>query len=483
MSNILDYEPKLLWKYFNEMTKIPRESKKEEKISQWAVDVAKKHNLNYKQDSVGNVVIEVPATPGMENLPTVVLQGHLDMVCEKNSDVDHDFDKDPLKLRLEGDWLYATGTTLGADNGVGVAAGLALIEDKEAEHGPLELFFTIDEETGMTGAFEVKSDFLKGKTLINLDTEEEGAYYVGCAGGADSILLFPIDSVAPESGHTALECALSGLLGGHSGLDINTGRANAIKLLNTALKEIFDDIPFQIADYNGGSKRNAIPRESFATVLVPGDKVDDFTKKLKNYTNRFKKEYQIEKDLVFEVKNTSSSPSKALSKDTTKKALALLDELPNGVHAMSKDIKGLVETSNNIGVLTKKDDHLEIVISNRSSVQQSLDDLRAKIKNLAEGYGCKVEEPRGYPGWKPNLESKILKTSKDVFKSLYGKEPEVKAIHAGLECGILGEKFHGLDTISIGPQIENPHSPGERVNIKSVAEFYNLLKNILKNVN
>lgn len=469
-------EPKLLWEHFDAIRKIPRCSKEEAPAGDYVISIAEKNGLKHKRDDTGNVMIEVPASPGHENAPVVVLQGHLDMVCEKNSDVTFDFSKDPIDVKSDGEWLTANGTTLGADNGIGISTALALIEDKSVVHGPLELLFTTDEETGLNGANGLQSDFLKGRILLNLDSEEEGAFSIGCAGGGDSEILMPIKRKGNGSG-TELKVMLSGLRGGHSGIDIHTGRGNAIQLLARMLYKL--DAEFDLVLLEGGSKHNAIPREAFAHVITADEAA--FKKAVQSRFEEIQFEYKaVEKEMKL-LMDTAPQKGPIPMDDATKISfLGLLFGLPHGVMAMSQEIKGLVETSNNLAIVKVKETEATIYTSTRSSIQSALEAVRIKIEAIAVLAGAKVTHLDGYPPWTPNLDSKLLKTMQSVYKRLYNKDPRVEAIHAGLECGIIGEKFSGMDMISFGPDLQNPHSPDERVHIKSVGRFWDLVVATLK---
>ncbi|MCD6447659.1 MAG: aminoacyl-histidine dipeptidase [Thermoplasmata archaeon] len=462
-------EPKVVWKYFEEICKIPRCSKHEEKIAEYIMEVARKHGLEVEKDEVGNVVARKKAN-GYENAPMITLQCHMDMVCEKNKDVEHDFSKDAIQPYVDGEWVKAKGTTLGADNGIGLAMCLALMEEKDIKHGPLEFLFTVDEETGLTGAFNLKKEFIKGELLINLDSEDFGVIYIGCAGGGNSTIKLPVkfENVDKEG----LRIHVKGLKGGHSGIEIDKGRANSIKLL----ARILYNINARISKIEGGDKHNAIPREAIAEVVVDGDVMD----KIKELEAAFKNEYsKTEPDLKVEVENCRIT--KVIDEESNKKLIKLLMGLPHGVIAMSQEVEGLVETSTNLATI-RMDDEATIVMSSRSSINSALDALMQSIRCIGELAGASVEEGSKYPGWKPNLESRLLKIASDAFKELYGKEPEKKAIHAGLETGVIGDITGIKEIISIGPQIEHPHSPDERVHIKSVEEFWKYLLHLLEKV-
>jgi len=466
----LNLKPELLWKYFEEISSIPRCSKHEEKVAEYVVNTAKKLGHEVMRDDVGNVIVRKKAT-AYENAPMVTLQAHLDMVCEKNRDVKHDFEKDPIDVYVDGDMVKARGTTLGADNGIGVAACLAVMEDKEIKHGPLEFLFTIDEETGMTGAFGLKEGVLKGKMLINVDTEEFGAVYIGCAGGGNTTLTLPIKYEKSEG--KGMEITIRGLKGGHSGTEIHEGRANSIKLMARLLY----NTDAKVSSVEGGDKFNAIPREATAKI-IPSNK-DDALKKVKEFEKIFKNEYSVS-DPGVTIATKDCDIEKIMSAESQKKVLDLLMGLPHGVLAMDQQVEGLVETSTNLARV-RSGDKLEIMMSSRSSVNSALEATMQSIRAIGELAGAKVEEGSMYPGWKPNLDSKLLKIAIESYKELYGKEPEIKAIHAGLETGVIGGKYD-MDMISIGPQIEHPHSPDEVVYISSVEKFWEYLLKILENV-
>ena len=480
--NILEFNPLYLWKHFDEIRKIPRPSKKEKAIGDYVVSIAKAYGYEYDRDEIGTIVIRVPASPGCESANIVILQSHLDMVCEKNSDVEFDFDNDAIQLRQEGDWLYAQGTTLGSDNGIGVAALLAAMDDPKLVHGPLELLFTIDEETGLTGAAELRTDFLKGKTLINLDSEEEGNFSIGCAGGADTRIRLTLSQVTPKPGRF-IRVLLSGFKGGHSGIDINKNRANTIKLLARILWETSRKVDFRLANFHGGNAHNAIPREAFADLWVSKDDNSNLRENLEESFKQINLEYKsVESAGGITIKDIEEPHEKVLDEQTQKTVLNFLYALPHGVQKMSADIPGLVETSVNLATIRLQEGTINILMSARSSVTPALKATGDRLEAFAGLAGAEVEREPGYPGWTPNLDSYVLQVAKTCYKNLAGKEPVVEAIHAGLECGIIGEKFPGMDMISIGPQIEHPHSPDERVHISSVERFWDLLKSMLENL-
>jgi len=480
-SPLLSLEPRLVWQHFDAIRRVPRPSKHEEKIRAHVRAWAEARGFAVKEDAAGNLVVQVPATPGHEHAPTVVLQGHLDMVAEKNADVNFDFSKDPIQVRIVDDYVYATGTTLGADNGIGVAAAMAIAEDPEAVHGPLELLFTVDEETGLTGAMKLDPTLVSGRTLLNLDTEEDGAFYIGCAGGADAHTVFTMTLESVPQGHVALAVKVRGLRGGHSGVDIHENRGNALKFLARLLaapsRKVSPDL--RIAAINGGSKHNAIPREADAVITVPASQLEAVKQAIFEMAGVLREEFgEIDPGQKVEVEDTTTSQVFAAADGNR-----LLDALlacPHGVLAMSRAVPGLVETSNNLAVVTTEGNQVKVVTSSRSSVMPSLRATLQQVEACFRLAGAAVEVHDGYPGWKPNPNSKVLQLAKEVFRREFGREPEVKAIHAGLECGLIGEKFPGMDMLSLGPQIESPHSPDERVKIPTVANFYRLLKAILR---
>jgi len=477
-SKLEQLSPPPIWKHFAQIIKIPHCSGNETALGDYIISVAKRMSHEWKRDKVGNIVVRKNSTPGHQKATTVILQGHLDMVCEKNSDVDHDFQKDEIQAGIKGDWVQAKGTTLGSDNGIGVAASLALMEDKKAVHGPLEFLFTVDEETGLTGATKIKPGFLKGKKLLNLDSEEEGVFTIGCAGGADSEIILPL--TGQEGKGTLYRIKLSGFRGGHSGIDIDQGRGNAIKLLARLLWQAQKEIPFSLASVEGGNKRNAIPREAWADLYLENHNRAKFSSFLKKAFKKIQSEYRVvEKEAKLSFEKLTGTRITALKPSSQKKLLNLLIGLPHGVMAMHPEIGGLVETSTNLAIIHTRAKRAEIICSSRSSVASSLEATRNRLEAVSQLAGARINQPEGYPGWTPNLESQLLKTLKKVYKQMYRQEPQVGAIHAGLECGIIGKKFPGMDMISFGPTIEHPHSPEERVQISSVEKFWKFLTAVL----
>ena len=476
--------PQAMWDHFYEISQIPRCSKEEEKVREHILKIVRRNNLESKMDAVGNVVVKKPATAGLEKKPIIVFQGHLDMVCEKNKNTVHDFTKDPIKLVRDGDWIKADGTTLGSDNGIGVATALAVMEDPSMKHGPLEFLFTIDEETGLTGATEIANDMLDGRILLNMDSEEDGALYIGCAGGQDAELYMKTDTEKIPNGFKAVQIKITGLTGGHSGLNIHEGRGNAIKLLTRFLWKALPQVSGRLANIEGGSKHNAIPREADAIVFLPSDKIANIKQIAKEYDAIYKNEYKAvdpKVTLLVEEKGFEK-PSEMFTSQLHNRLLNLLYVIPHGVMGMSHAIPGLVETSTNLAVISLKDNKISILTSQRSSVASALTALHDMVRACGFQAGAEVHSGGGYPAWQPNPDSALLKRAKRVYQDLFGKEPEVKAIHAGLECGIIGDKFPGMDMISFGPTIIGAHSPDEKVQISTVEKFWKFVEALIKDV-
>ncbi|KAF0194851.1 MAG: dipeptidase D [Bacteroidetes bacterium] len=483
MSNqILNLEPKAVWKHFYSLTQIPRPSKKEERIIAFMKSFGQDLGLETIVDEVGNVIIRKPATPGMENRKGVILQAHLDMVPQKNSDKLHDFEKDPIETIIDGEWVRANGTTLGADNGMGAAAIMAVLESKDLVHGPVEALFTIDEETGMTGAENLKPGILKGDILLNLDSEDEGELYFGCAGGIDGSFEFNFKQVNTEPDTIAYKLNVSGLKGGHSGLDIPLGRGNSCKILVRLLWHGVEKHGLRLAGMESGNMRNAIPREGFAIVTIPSGKKDEFEKCMAKSAETIKAELSVtEPGLQIRVAATDM-PAFLIDTDTQNRMLRAAYGCPNGVIRMSDAMAGLVETSTNLSIIKSDNASIRISCLLRSSVNSAKKDLSHMMGSIFELAGAKVAFEGEYPGWKPNPDSAILKTMQVVYNNKFGKIPEIKAIHAGLECGLLGAVYPNWDMISFGPTIRYPHSPDEKVHIESVGKFWVYLTETLKNI-
>ena len=475
--NLSELEPRTLWSHFDAIRRVPRPSRHEERIRAHLLAWARERGYEARTDAAGNVVVRVAATPGHENAPVVVLQAHMDMVCEKNDDVRFDFMNDAIEVERDGDWLTARGTTLGADNGVGLAAAMAVADDPDVVHGPLEVFATVDEETGLTGATAVDPSLLEGRILLNLDTEEIDALYVGCAGGADTTITLPVTEADVPADAEAWTVWVRGLRGGHSGMDIVEQRGNAIRVLARVLDTVRRAHGLTLARIEGGGVHNAIPREAGATVFVAREVADAARESARRAANAIREELSaVDPEMTLEIGPAEPAPARAWDDATTARVVAVLLAMPHGVEAMSRDVAGLVETSNNLASVWTREEGVVVGTSSRSSVGSALDGIRARVRAVGELGGGRVEEHDGYPGWKPDMNSPLLATARRVHREVLGVEPEIKAVHAGLECGIIGEKFPGMDMISMGPTIEAPHSPDERVNIPSVQRFWTFLR-------
>lgn len=484
MSSPLDgLDPKYLWSHFDAIRKIPRPSKHEQRIAEHVVAWAKEKGREVAKDAAGSLTVKVPASPGHEAAPAVILQGHLDMVCEANEGVAIDFQKDPIDVKVEGDWVKAIGTTLGADNGVGLAAAMAAADDPDVVHGPLEILCTVDEETGLTGAKALDPALVSGRIMLNLDTEEDGSVYIGCAGGADTVAELPVHRRRGLLASVPVKLTVKGLKGGHSGLNIIENRGNAIKMVNRILAcAVEDGLELDLVSLDGGSKHNAIPREAFAMCRIP----EDAQQRLKAVADRCLADFQeefgaIEPGLkvLVEPQDESEDVARPFNQHVRDRLLHLLRALPHGVLSMSRDVPGLVETSNNLAVVTTAADRAHVTTSYRSSVMPALFAVREQIRSACTQAGAEVHEDESYPGWKPNPDSPVVKKTVEVYEKLFGEKPAIKAIHAGLECGLLIEKIPGLDAVSIGPEIHDAHSPDEAVQISSVQRFYQHLKALL----
>lgn len=467
--------------HFYEILRIPRESGHEEHIIAYLQDFARKRNLECKTDEAGNVLITAPATPGMENAPVVILQSHSDMVCEKNAGVDHDFAKDPIKAVIEDGWLIAKDTTLGADCGIGIAAQLAVLEDKELPHGKIECLFTTSEETGLDGAFALKEDFLTGSILLNLDSEDEGELFIGCAGGIDTTAKFTYSPIEVPSGMRFVKVGFNGALGGHSGDDINKGRSNAVQSLARLLYRVFKDIECFLCSIDGGNKRNAIAREAYAVIAFDPCQYEKVRETAILLEKELKDEYSITDPdiaLIFEEAQPCAS---AIDHKCAHSLIALLNSMPHGVLAMSAEVPGLVETSSNLAsVKMLQDNIIRIGTSQRSSTNSARRHAAEKVEAACLVAGATVTHESEYPGWKPSLKSHILEVTKASYKKLFGNEPIVRAIHAGLECGLFLDKYPSLDMISFGPTLRGVHAPGERLDLASLDKFVLLLEDVIK---
>ena len=482
MSKVLSgLKPAALWKNFEAMCAIPRPSKNEEKIQAFAKKFGEDLNLETIVDEVGNVIIKKTSTSGMEDRLTIVLQAHLDMVPQKNSDIDHDFDKDPIQTYIEDGWVKAKGTTLGSDNGIGAAAAMAVLESKDIPHGPIEVLLTTDEETGMTGANGLKPGLLDGDVLINLDSEDEGELYIGCAGGVNTNVVFDFQKEKVPTDSTAFKINVTGLRGGHSGLDINYGRGNACKIINKLMLES-DKFGLRLFEIDAGSLRNAIPREAFAIVVIPNSNISGFENYVKQFADSEKESLkETDSGLNINIEKTAM-PDFLIDTKTQKNLFEAIDKCPNGVIAMDKNMSTVVETSTNLAVVKSGDGKIEVASLQRSAVDNDRDKVAKDFYDVFKNAGAKPEFSGEYPGWKPNVESVILSEMKEIYNRKFGKIPDVKVIHAGLECGILGAVYTNWDMISFGPTIRNPHSPDEMVNIETVEKFWEFLIETLKHI-
>ena len=480
--NIRNFEPQLLWQYFDDICKVPRPSKKEEQIIQFLKDFGAQHQLETLQDETGNILIRKNAIKGYEDKPSVVLQSHMDMVCEKNSDVDFDFDKDAIIPVVDGEWVKAKGTTLGADDGIGVAAQLALLASDDIVHGPIECLFTVDEETGLTGAFGLKPGFVKSEILLNLDSEDEGELFIGCAGGIDTLIEMEYETESLSNDYQYYQLSIKGLNGGHSGDEIQKGLGNAVKLMNRILWEASNKTLLRLANFKAGNLRNAIAREAFALVAVPVGKKSEFEQLFNQLNKDISAEYSItEKKLQIDIEQ-SNKKEEVLIMEYQNALLNSLYSCPHGVIAWSQSIDNFVETSTNLASVSMENNTAFITTSQRSSVESAKTDIANMVAANFRNIGAKVEHGDGYPGWAPNTASKVLAQTEASYKKLFKVEPKVLAIHAGLECGLIGETYPKMDMISFGPTIKGAHSPDERIKIDTVKMFWDLTLDVLKNI-
>lgn len=481
--NITDLKPTKVWKFFHEITQVPRPSKKEEKILAYLVKFAEDRNLKYRTDEVGNLVIEKPATPGYEHLETVILQSHMDMVCEKNADKVHDFENDPIRTIIDGEWLHADGTTLGADNGIGCAAELAILDSDEIEHGPIECLFTMDEETGMTGAMNLKPGFFNGKILLNLDSEDEGELFIGCAGGMGTMAEFAYEKREATDDYLYFEVKVSGLKGGHSGGEIHIGLGNANKILTRYLYALEHELDWKLCSFQGGNLHNAIPREAHAVIGLKADQKERARVILNELAAAVEDELKrVDPGVKLEMKSVGK-PAYRIDCDTKRRLVRALYACPHGVYGMSHDIEGLVETSSNLAsVKMKEDDKIYVETSQRSSTSSLISDIANTVASVFELAGAKISFRDPYPGWKPNPDSPILKAASESYERIFGRKPAIKAIHAGLECGLFLDKYPYLDMVSFGPTLRDVHSPVEKIEIKTVQLWWDHLVDILKHI-
>lgn len=472
---IRDLEPKALWNNFYKLTQVPRPSHHMEAITKFMVDWGKEHGLETIVDPTGSVLLRKPATPGMENRTPVILQAHLDMVPQKETNKKHDFVTDPISAYIDGDWVTADGTTLGADDGIGVAAAMAVLESKELKHGPIEAFFTIDEETGMTGAFGMEQGLLKGDILLNLDSEDEGELYVGCAGGLDADMTWKFSAAPVPEDDIALEIVVKGLKGGHSGLEINCGRANANKLLFRVLKEAIMQYEARLASVEGGNMRNAIPREAHAIITIPAEGRDDIEKLCEEWAATFNDEYKATEDAILIDVNEVPVPEALIPEEIQDDFVNAITACPDGVFRMVPDVADTVETSTNLSIVTANSTDIAVKCLLRSSVDSRKEELASMMESVFALAGAKVEFSGSYSGWAPDMKSPILKTMADVYQKEFGKPAVVRVVHAGLECGIIGATEPRLDMVSFGPTIRHPHTSNEKVHIGSIERFWRLI--------
>lgn len=481
MSEIANLEPRLVWEQFDAITQVPRPSKKEGRIIEFLVDFARKHRIEYQKDAVGNVVMRKPATPGYEDRPAVILQSHMDMVCEKNSDVEFDFEHDAIRTRIDGEWVRAEGTTLGADCGIGMAAALAALVDPEVEHGPLEALFTVDEETGLTGAFELGEGMLTGKYLLNLDSEDEGELFIGCAGGIDTVATFHYTMEPAPKNYSFFRVDVSDLLGGHSGDDIDKGRVNSNKTVARLLWDGMQSFELKLCYFNGGNLRNAIPREAYAIFGIPTRFKEEFEERYRLFAADLEAEFRFREPHFRITLNEMPAIDEVLDARTQTALVYSIVGVPNGVVAMSFSMPGLVETSTNLAsVKFEADNRIVVTSSQRSSVESAKTYVMQMVESVFALAGADVVHSDGYPGWTPDPQSKLLAVTVDAYRRLFGTQPKVRAIHAGLECGLFLEKYPELEMVSFGPTLRGVHSPDERLEIATVPKFWSLLRETLK---
>jgi len=483
MGQLGEIKPRRVWSYFEEICQIPRLSKNEGRIREYLLNFAHKNNLQAREDSVGNILIIREAAPGKEKVKTVVLQSHLDMVGEKNASHPHNWDTDPIIPLLDGKWVTANGTTLGADDGIGIAAQMAILTDPNLQCGKIECLFTVDEETGMTGAINLKPDFLTGRILLNLDSEDEGILFIGCAGGIDTQALLPYTPVKIAEGHRAMNISVTGLHGGHSGDEIHKGYGNSIKIISRLLRDLEKKYGILISNLNGGNLRNAIPREAFATITFNPDKEEKILSDTTAFNELVREEFgPLEPDLKVAA-TPADVPAAVIDPQTQHRLLSALSIVPHGVLEWSKEIPDLVETSSNLATIRLSDDNMiHVVTTQRSSSEEAKQYAMTKAEASFDLAGAKVTHSDGYPGWKPNMNSAILRLMIESYRKLFGKVPQVKAIHAGLECGLILEKYKGIDMISFGPTIKGAHTPEERIEIETVQMFWDLLNDVLRHI-
>lgn len=482
MSTLSQLQPQALWQWFEQICAIPHPSKHEQALSQFIQQWAKEQQLSVIEDKVGNLIIKKPATPGMENRKVVALQAHIDMVPQKNADKEHDFEKDPIEAYVDGDWVKARGTTLGSDNGIGMASALAILGSNDIAHGPLEVLLTIDEEAGMTGAFGLEAGYLDAEILINTDSEQEGEIYMGCAGGVDAQISVPMVWQAPEPSNATYTLSISGLKGGHSGVNIHLGRGNANKLLARFLFNHADELALELTNFTGGSLRNAIPREASVSFMLPSENVARLNELMQAFTQLVRQELAIADPDMQLTLHEAPAAKQVMSEDAQQTLIDLLHACPNGVMRMSDEIAGVTETSLNVGVISTEAESVNILCLIRSLIDSGREEVEGNLTALSNLAGAEVEFSGAYPGWKPDSSSPVMAIVKDTYEAIYHKEPTIMVIHAGLECGLFKKPYPEMDMVSIGPTIRYPHSPDEMVLIETVDQYWKLLLAVLERI-
>lgn len=482
MTALTQLYPQPLWQWFEQICAIPHPSKHEHALSQHIQQWAKAQGLAVVEDKVGNLIIRKPATAGMENCKIVVLQAHIDMVPQKNADKVHNFETDPIEAYVDGDWVKARGTTLGSDNGIGMSSALAVLGSKDIKHGPLEVLLTIDEEAGMTGAFGLEAGYLDAEILINTDSEQEGEIYMGCAGGVDAQISVPMSWQAPEQSNASFSLTMSGLKGGHSGVNIHLGRGNANKLLARFLFKYSDELALELVSFSGGSLRNAIPREANVQLMLPAENIDALKQAIESFQALVREELAVADPGMLLSLATIDAPTKVMGEEAQNTLIDLLHACPNGVMRMSDEVEGVTETSLNIGVISTEDESVEILCLIRSLIDSGREEVTGMLTALSNLSGASIDLSGAYPGWKPDTSSPVMAIVRDTYNDIYKKDPTVMVIHAGLECGLFKEPYPLMDMVSIGPTIRYPHSPDEMVNITTVGQYWELLLAVLERI-
>ncbi|RPA31035.1 aminoacyl-histidine dipeptidase [Shewanella frigidimarina] len=482
MTALTQLYPQPLWQWFEQICAIPHPSKHEHALSQHIQQWAKAQGLEVVEDKVGNLIIRKPATAGMENCKIVVLQAHIDMVPQKNADKVHNFETDPIEAYVDGDWVKARGTTLGSDNGIGMSSALAVLGSKDIKHGPLEVLLTIDEEAGMTGAFGLEAGYLDAEILINTDSEQEGEIYMGCAGGVDAQISVPMSWQAPEQSNASFSLTMSGLKGGHSGVNIHLGRGNANKLLARFLFKYSDELALELVSFSGGSLRNAIPREANVQLMLPAENVEALKQAIESFQALVREELAVADPAMLLTLAAIDAPTKVMDEEAQNTLIDLLHASPNGVIRMSDEVEGVTETSLNIGVISTEDESVEILCLIRSLIDSGREEVTGMLTALSNLSGASIDLSGAYPGWKPDTSSPVMEIVRDTYNDIYKKDPTVMVIHAGLECGLFKEPYPHMDMVSIGPTIRYPHSPDEMVNITTVGQYWELLLAVLERI-